>query len=179
MKKITESQRLYLQEFNENDLDLIAPLFADPAYMEFQHRGPMNRDEAKAALGRIIERYTNDGTGPWALFLKTNDEFLGFCGLPHHTIDGLKEVEIGYGLNPKHWGHGYATEAVMTCRDYGFQHENLSRMISIINPANTKSTAVATRAGLQLEKKTLFYQRTVDIYSIDRNTWMKLYKDGN
>jgi hypothetical protein len=33
--------------------------------------------------------------------------FLGYVGLIPHEVDGVNEIEIGYSLARRHWGHGF------------------------------------------------------------------------
>jgi len=43
---------------------------------------------------------------------------------------GAHEGDIGYELSPKHWGHGYATEAATAMLDFGFTQLKLHRIWS-------------------------------------------------
>lgn len=55
--------------------------------------------------------------------------------------------EVGYLLGRDWWDHGYATEAARAAMDRGFEQVGFDELISLIDPANTASIAVATRLG--------------------------------
>ncbi|NEO28243.1 MAG: GNAT family N-acetyltransferase, partial [Kamptonema sp. SIO4C4] len=52
--------------------------------------------------------------------------------------------------------------------DYAWNTLNLSRLISIIAPANVRSQRVAEKVGMQRENATIFKGFAVDIYGISR-----------
>jgi RimJ/RimL family protein N-acetyltransferase len=47
----------------------------------------------------------------------------------------------------EHWGRGYAPEAATAAIDWAFDHLSWSSVIHIIEPANARSIAVATKLG--------------------------------
>ena len=74
---------------------------------------------------------------------ESNGEVIGYCGLFHFDdVNERPEVEVGYRLARKVWGHGYATEAVCAVRDYAFGTLGLPRLIALIDPGNVASTRV-------------------------------------
>ena len=75
----------------------------------------------------------------------------------------LHEVEIGWRLHPDAWGHGYATEAGRAALEAARDQLALTRVIAIIDPANTPSLAVATRLGMTVERDLPHPQRPGDI----------------
>lgn len=84
---------------------------------------------------------------------KATHEVIGYCGLFYFPdINGKPEVEIGYRLTRAFWAQGYATEAVIAVRDYGFSTLCLSRMFAMVDPENTASIRVAEKAGMQYKE---------------------------
>ncbi len=77
------------------------------------------------------------------------------------------EVEVGWRLHPAFWGNGYATEAARAALTAASTHLELLRIIAVIDPANTPSTAVARRLGMTVERTLPHPQRPgeIDIYS--------------
>ncbi|OBZ09668.1 hypothetical protein A8L34_20540 [Bacillus sp. FJAT-27264] len=59
---------------------------------------------------------------------------------------------LGYMVDPKWWGHGYATEAVGLLLNYGFQELGLKVVEGRCRGDNTGSERVMLKNGLQLER---------------------------
>jgi RimJ/RimL family protein N-acetyltransferase len=57
--------------------------------------------------------------------------------------DAAGQPELGWTLRPEHWGHGYATEAARAVLDW----YETDRLVSLIQPGNDRSQAVARRLG--------------------------------
>ena len=70
-----------------------------------------------------------------------------------------------------HWGHGYATEAAQAAMNWGFDQIGFADLLSLIDPANTRSIAVATRLGESLRGETDLWGHPVLIYGISRAEW--------
>ena len=63
--------------------------------------------------------------------------------------DGAEgQPELGWTLRPEHRGRGYATEAARAVRDW---YEG-PPLVSLIQPANERSQAVARRLGARPER---------------------------
>jgi len=60
------------------------------------------------------------------------------------------ERELGYTLDRRFWGHGYASEAAHCVFEYACSVKRLSRVISLIHPDNIRSLRVAHQFGLKL-----------------------------
>jgi [ribosomal protein S5]-alanine N-acetyltransferase len=163
---IAETERLRIRKFEMGDLDALAPIMAKPEMFRHSYRGPQSREETRAMLERFLQRYERDGSGPYAVLLKETGALIGFAGLPVHEIDGVKEIEVGYGIDPAYQGQGYAAEATKACRDYAFQRLGAKRVVSIIKKDNEASLKVAAKLGMTFEKSTLFYGAAVLIYSV-------------
>ena len=67
------------------------------------------------------------------------------------------EIEIGWHLARKAWGHGYASEAGTAVLRCGFSDLGLGRICALVNPQNIRSAAVARRIGLQWMETTNRY----------------------
>ena len=79
-----------------------------------------------------------------------------FLELPNGTrvgdlcFKGLSEegtVELGYGLLPEFWGHGYATEAVCAVTRWAAKQPGVLRVEAETDPENLASQNVLKKAG--------------------------------
>lgn len=58
---------------------------------------------------------------------------------------------MGYILDDRFWGKGYAAEGAQACLNYAFSVLHAPRVIADIRPENTASRRVAARLGMQEE----------------------------
>jgi len=150
--RVIQTERLWLREFELEDVDALAKVLSDPETMRYY---PMSFDHAAVAdwIQRNRTRYANDGYGLWAMILKSTSELIGDCGLVRQSVDGVDEIEIGYHVRRDLWGQGYASEAARACRDHGFSTLSAERLISLIRPENVSSRRVAEKNGMTIWKE--------------------------
>jgi ribosomal-protein-alanine N-acetyltransferase len=104
-------------------------------------------------IQRSLDRIARDGSCLNVISDRATGGPIGFVGLLVQEVDGLPELEIGYHLLPSAWGRGYATEAAIACKEFAREHQLASSVISLIDPENANSQAVAKRNGMTFEKR--------------------------
>jgi ribosomal-protein-alanine N-acetyltransferase len=166
--QILNTPRLILREFSPNDADALASVLSDPETMRF-YPAPLDRAGVEAWIDRNLRRYAKDGHGLWAMILRTNGELIGDCGLTVQEVDSTDEIEVGYHVRRDHWGQGLATEAARACRDFGFAHFPVERLISLIRPENQPSRRVAEKNGMIVWKEIVRRGLPHLVYSIRRD----------
>ena len=170
MKKkiIIETDRLLLREIGEDDSSSLMELFSDPVAMQY-FPSIKNKKEVTEWINGNLDRYQRDGFGLNICVNKSTEEILGYCGLTlQENVDGKDEIEIGYGLIRKYWHQGFATEAAIACKNYGFNELKLNRLISLIRPENKPSIQVATRNGMILEKDVMRWDYLHGVYAVSK-----------
>jgi RimJ/RimL family protein N-acetyltransferase len=151
-----ETERLILRRPTVADADAFAAINADPEVARFVNAGgPMTRAETELLLRRMADHWADFGFGLWMADLKETGELAGFVGLQHPmSLPAVAdEVEVGWRLGRRFWGHGYATEAGAAAVRHAFEERGLPRLISIIDPANVRSVAVARRLEFAHERE--------------------------
>ena len=153
---IAETQRLLLRHLHLFDGDAMDRVFGDAEVMRYGD-GVQTQAWIRDWLGQTLEHYNRLwGFGPWAVVEKASSDTIGYCGLFRLSdINGSPEIEIGYRLARAWWGKGYATEAAVAVRDYGFHTLSLRRLVASIDPSNLASIRVATKLGMRYEQEYL------------------------
>ena len=147
MKTIIETERLYLREFVKNDYSDLCEILQDIDVMyAFEHA--FSKEEVENWYNKNIDRYKKDGFGLWAVINKNTNDFIGQCGLTLQHINEKEYLEIGYLFKKKNWHKGYATEAALGCKKYGFETLNADKLFSLIKENNIASQNVAKRIGM-------------------------------
>lgn len=169
---LLKTERLILRRFGKSDFGALEKLLGSGAVMESSVNGPLSENQIWDWLEEPFGVYeSNQGIEVLAVINKCNLELIGYCGLFHFSnIDGVSEIEIGYRFVQNSWGNGYATEAARAIRDYAFSKLNLSRLIALIEPANTRSIRVAEKVGMKYEKEVMLenYDYPDYLYSMEK-----------
>jgi RimJ/RimL family protein N-acetyltransferase len=138
-----ETARLRLRAPNLADFDAWAEIFTGAAGSHLG--GPFDRDEAFTEFAATCGLWLLRGHGLWTVELKSGSDPLGFVLIGFEPGD--QEPELGYLFRPLAEGQGYATEAARALRDHAFVAMGMDRVVSYIDPANTRSIRVAERLG--------------------------------
>ena len=161
------SPRISLRPFEVSDLDEMQAVMGNPDVMRFSISGPKSKTETEDFIERCRALYDEFGFGLLAVVYKEENRVIGYCGLLRQEIDGRMELEIGYRLHPSYWGRGIATEAAVMIRDWAFANLDREKLISISEPENAASIAVAKKVGMNFEREFLFKGHlSAHIYSV-------------
>lgn len=131
-------------------------------------RAPSLQETWRSVAG-WIGHWTLRGYGLWAIEERESGLVIGRAGLIN-PVD-WPGPEVGYLLGRDWWGRGYATEAARAAMDWGFRTIGFERLLSLIDPENAASIAVAERLGETLRGDTDLWGHRVLVYGIDRATW--------
>ena len=148
---LVETEHLLFRPLMLSDLDELAALYADPEVMRFLG-GTHSKEEVQHILNRYIREYEIYGHSFFATIQKSDQRFIGQCGLLTQEVDGQPEVELGYVLAPQYWQRGLALEGTQALKDYGLQQLGFPRLISLIPPENVASIHIAEKIGMQYER---------------------------
>ncbi len=148
------TKRLTLRPLSASDDTGLMKVFGDKNVMQFSDDGkPQNAKWIKLWVNEAILDYDRSKYGVMAVVEKESNQVIGYCGLfSYENIDGQPEVEIGYRLARKAWGHGYATEAAQALLAYAHNDLALSRIVAMVDPNNEASKKVAEKIGMVHEK---------------------------
>lgn len=152
MKKILETERLFLREMTMGDFDALYAVLSDPEIMQ-HYPYSFDEERVRSWIERNMKRYTDDGFGLWAVCLKDTGEMIGDCGLTLQNIDGQMLPEIGYHIRRDQQRKGYAKEAAMAVRDWAFGNTEYPALYSYCKYTNVGSFKTAESIGMHFEKE--------------------------
>jgi RimJ/RimL family protein N-acetyltransferase len=131
-----------------SDITCFRILDANPAVQATLFGRPRTLKESQERLRTWIAHWDNHGFGEWIFRLETGT-FVGTCGLFRDTIDGTEVVALGYVLDERFWGRGYATEVARAALSVAFKEMHLSDVYAVIDPANGASRRVLEKTGFE------------------------------
>ena len=144
------TERLELRPFEMTDVDWYAAIRAKPEVVRYLPGGEATVARAQPIAEATVEHFAGiwdaGGCGPWAVVERKSGRPLGHAGV--RFIDEMNETEVLYMLDTPAWGHGYATEAALAGRDFGFEVLKLPLLIALVMPANAASIGVVKKLGM-------------------------------
>jgi RimJ/RimL family protein N-acetyltransferase len=147
MNVVIETERLLLRDFTIEDAPLIYELNHDPEVTRYTLDPVENIEQAKQILEQtILPQYALYNHGRWAVHLRVDLEFLGWCGLKYRPE--RHEIDLGYRFKKQAWGKGFATESAYACLNYGFEKLGLKRIVGRAMPGNIASLKVLEKIGM-------------------------------
>jgi RimJ/RimL family protein N-acetyltransferase len=141
------SARLSFRWWALADLELAESLWGDPEVTRFIG-GPFPKEEVRRRLEQEIANGMAHGIQYWPIFLLSEEEFAGCCGLrPHRPAENI--FELGFHLHKAHWGKGYASEAARAAIEHAFQSLGASALFAGHHPDNEISKRVLEKLGFR------------------------------
>jgi RimJ/RimL family protein N-acetyltransferase len=114
--------------------------------------GVRNEAGTVAYLEMNVKHWADHGFGMWMLRDAATSAVLGRAILRHLDVEGVDEVEVGYGFMPEYWGRGLATEIAEACVRIGFDQLGLASLVAITTAPNLASQRVMSKAGFVYER---------------------------
>ena len=142
-----------LRHFTARDLAAFMAMHSDPETVRYVPYPPLSRKEAQERLRSIATMTAIDDEAQnlrFAVVLPDTDELIGDVSMWSSPSD-RHQAEIGYVVNPRFHGHGYATEAVTELLRIGFEEAGLHRITANADARNAASIRVMERIGMRRE----------------------------
>jgi RimJ/RimL family protein N-acetyltransferase len=175
---VLETARLVLRAPRLGDVKAVAALANDRRIAENTARIPHPYRTADAEDFITTANRGNDTTFLVTLAGGATIGAVGLSQLDRHP------PEIGYWLGVKHWGKGYATEAVRAVIDHAFTDRDCEAIQSAARVTNPASRRVLEKCGFQwtgaglLRIRAIASSAPIDRFRLDRGLWASLKSWG-
>ncbi|CAH0335784.1 Acetyltransferase [Flavobacterium sp. CECT 9288] len=154
MDLILETDRLLLREMKLSDAEALFEMDRNPKVHEYLWNTPLTDvNEVKNIINSVQEQYKQNKIGRFVMVLKETNEVIGWAGLKFNTEmvnNKIHFYDIGYRLDEKFWGKGYASEASFSWLDYGFKTMKIPVMEAAAHSDNIASNRILQKIGLQM-----------------------------
>ncbi|MCG9792955.1 GNAT family N-acetyltransferase [Flavobacterium algicola] len=152
MSIIIETERLVLRELNNLDAEGMFVLDSNPRVHEYLGKNPVfSIEKSREYIENIKKQYLENGIGRYAVVLKENNQFIGWCGIKFITLPENNHnnfYEIGYRLIEDYWQQGYGYESAKAWLDYGFNTMNIRTLYASANIENKGSRRILEKIGM-------------------------------
>jgi RimJ/RimL family protein N-acetyltransferase len=158
---LLETERLLLRRPRLDDVDDLLEFAGDGEVMQWIGGEPGGREAAVEHVERWLARWDANDVGQFVVLL--GERIIGRVGLlvwdsrvwdtsTYDRAGAAAENELGWAISSTYWGHGYATEAARAARAWAYEERGVERLISLIDPRNTRSIRVADKLGAEPEQ---------------------------
>jgi RimJ/RimL family protein N-acetyltransferase len=147
------TERLQLRAFVEGDWQAMHAMLSDPEVIRYIPAGSASEEETREHVQALIVGHKDHPPRyNFAVVLRSEDAFIGMCFLSIGSRAGEpRQADLGYLLDRRYWGQGYATEATRAVLDFGFRKLDLHRVYATCRPANVASSRVLEKLGMRRE----------------------------
>jgi ribosomal-protein-alanine N-acetyltransferase len=148
---VLTTERLRLRQFVASDADAMMRMFSDPRVLQYLSFEPLDtREKAIERMNWHTSLYDAEEGVDWAITERDSDTLIGMCGGYGWDREN-RRIELGYDIDPAHWGKGYATEAVTAAIAWMFEHLDLHRIQADCTDGNLGSERVLLKCGFSVE----------------------------
>ena len=157
MNLILETDRLILRQMLLSDAEALFEMDSNPKVHQYLWNKPLTDISEKYSNIKFVrEQYIQNNIGRFVVILKETNELIGWAGLKYNTEMVNNKVgfyDIGYRLNEKFWGKGYASEASFAWLDYGFDVMKIKIMEAAAHKENIASNRILQKIGLKMTEQ--------------------------
>jgi RimJ/RimL family protein N-acetyltransferase len=146
------TDRLILRDFIKSDWEAVLDYQQDPLYLRYNEWTSRTPDEVQTFVQMFLNHQKQEPRikFQFAVTLKPTGQLIGNCGVRRDSAEA-QEADIGYELDPRFWGKGYATEAARAVLHFGFTQMNVHRVTAWCVADNTASAHVLEKLGMRQE----------------------------
>ena len=143
--------RLILRRMRRSDIEDIFDYAHNPETSKFLLWYPhQTLNDTRFYYRNVDKRYKAGEFFDWAIEERLSGRMIGTCGFTAiHELD--RKAEVGYVINPRHKGKGYATEALRRVLEFGFFELDFERIEAHYIIGNDKSLNVMEKCLMKHE----------------------------
>ena len=157
MDLIIETDRLILRELRLSDAEAFFAMDNNPNVHRYLWNKPTQKiEETLEIITFVRKQYLDNGIGRFAIISKETKEFMGWAGLKFNTEmvnNKTNFYDIGYRLDEKFWGRGYASETSFAWVQYAFETLKIKTIEAATHIENVASNRILQKIGMQFTEQ--------------------------
>ena len=145
------TERLVLRGWDARDAEAALGAYGDAEVAHWLSPA-MDKVGDLAAMRLLLQEWVAEDArmitpaGRWAVELRGTGQVIGGATLLPLPPD--EEFEIGWQLQQREWGHGYASEDGLALARWAFE-QGIEQVVALVRPANTRAVATVRRIGME------------------------------
>ena len=148
---VLHTARLTLRPLADGDGPALFTIFSDPEVVRYWSRSAWTEmSQADDMLVAAAAGYADASGLRYGIVVTASGELIGVASL--FAFDrSNRRCDLGYVLGSRHWGQGYATEALVPVLGHAFGALDMNRIEADIDPRNTGSRKVLEKLAFRRE----------------------------
>lgn len=139
---------------------------SDETFMRFLG-GVRDEQGSRQYLDRNLAHWDEHGHGLYLFRDAASGAPIGRGILRWLDVEGVRELEVGYGFLPPWWGKGLATEITRGLMAQAAWHRIAPTVVALTMPDNTGSCHVLEKCGLRWEQDRYLHGEKLLLYRSD------------
>jgi len=132
---------------------------------------PDTLEDTQAMIDRVKARWADTGYSWWAFIELGSEEMIGAGCIQHLGRNNANPLEIGWRLRRDKWGQGFASEAAERMAAFAFETLNSELLRAVCDPANSASSNVMKKLGMQYRGIEHWYHLDLAVYDMTQADW--------
>jgi len=148
-----QTERLTLRPFVDGDFEAMHAMRSSAEVVLYLYEEPFSREQTRELLTRKMAATTwnHEGGGfTCAIVERASGVTIGDANL-EWVSERDRTAEVGFILDPRHQGQGFATETARALIDWAFGAAGMHRVIGRTEARNMASSRVLEKLGMRLE----------------------------
>jgi len=168
---ILTTARLRLEPCDDRHLQGLHQVNRDPDVMRYITGRPDTLEDTQAMIDRVKARWADTGYSWWCFIELASEEVIGAGCVQHLGRERSNPLETGWRLRRDKWGHGYASEAAQRMAAFAFETLKGELLCAVCDPANTASSNVMKKLGMQYRRNERWYDMDTAVYDMTLADW--------
>lgn len=144
--------RLRLTPVSTADIDVLHAMWIDPDVRRYLWDDVViDRTTVEEVVGQNARDWSERRYGFWLIVDAESGDVAGFIGF--RSSGDTPAPELLYGLLPRFWGRGFATEAARAAVRYAFETLGLDAVHAATDVPNVASMQVMERLGMTFVRR--------------------------
>jgi RimJ/RimL family protein N-acetyltransferase/ribosomal protein S18 acetylase RimI-like enzyme len=172
------TERLLIRPFESGDVADLVARRNEPDVARYQNWStPYTEEQADQTVRELVALEGPENDEWWMAVVADPEDGEVFGDLALHLTQEARTAEVGYTFARRHWGKGYAVEALSALVEYLFEALAVTRVFGMLHPDNPASAMVLERTGFLFEghtKSSFWLDGEVSddwIYGLTRPDW--------
>ena len=145
------TERLVLRGWAAGDAEAALDAYGDAEVARWLSPA-MDKVGDLAAMRLLLQQWVAEDermmtpAGRWAVELRDSGQVIGGATLLPLPPD--EEFEMGWQLQAREWGHGYAAESGLALARWAFE-QGIEQVVALVRPTNARAAATVRRIGME------------------------------